>query len=155
MRYWGALSYITCFLGFIEMPQGAAILYGCLMGYGGQLIASHDLGSPLVENGDRLSGAVESIVDFVERTYPTSLSEPFEALDHGPVRVLVDKGTFCMLILIIEGHEDEALREGMRQILEGFEERNEADLAAGVFGSRVRSDGRNALAAASNLMKVF
>ena len=137
------------------MPQGAAILYGCLMGYGGQVIASHDLGSPLVENGDRLSGAVESIVDFVERTYPSSRREPFEALDHGPVRVLVDRGSFCMLILIIEGHEDEALREGMRQILEGFEERNGSDLEEGTFGKRTRRDGRDALATASNLMKVF
>ena len=137
------------------MPQRAAILYGCLMRYGGQLIASHNLGSPLAENGDRLSRSMESILEFVERSYPISPRESFEALDHGTVRVLVNRGKFCLLIVIIEGHEDDALREGMREILEGFEERNELDLAEGAVGSRMRRDGRDALAAASNLMKVF
>ncbi len=141
------------FLDFVL--RGAAILYGCLLRYGGPLLASHSLGSPLVENGDRFSSAMESILEFVERSYPISRREPFEALDHGPVRVLVDKGRFYMLIVIVEGHEDDALREGMWEILGGFEERNESDLAEGAFGSRMRRDGRDALAAASNLMKVF
>ncbi|MFQ5918428.1 MAG: hypothetical protein ACE5I4_00090 [Thermoplasmata archaeon] len=119
------------------------------------MIASHNLGSPLVENGDRLSGAMESILGFVEQTSPSSRREPFKALDHGPVRILAQKGTFCMLILIIVGHEDEALRQGMRQILNGFEDRNGSDLAAAAFGSRTQRDGRDALATVSNLMKVF
>ena len=137
------------------MPQGAPILYGCFMGYEGQMIASHNLGSPLVENGDRLSTAMASILEFVERSYPTTQREPFEALDHGPIRVLVDKGKFCMLILIVEGHEDEGLRQGMREILEGFEERNGSDLEAGAIGGRMRKDGQDTLFTAANLMKVF
>ncbi len=137
------------------MPQGAPILYGSLMVYGGQVIASHNLGNPLVENGDRLSTAMGSILDFVERAYPTTQSEPFESLDHGPIRVLVDRGKFCMLILIVEGHEDERLRQRMREILEGFEERNGTDLKGGAIGSRMRKDGQDTLSTAANLMKVF
>ena len=137
------------------MPQGAVVLYGCLMGYGGRVIASHDLGSRLVENGDQLSSALESILEFVERTSPTTPATRFEALDHGPIRVLVDKGIHSMLILIIEGQEDEALRQRMRQILQGFDGRYATDLAEGDLGRRLRRDGRDAIATAANLTKVF
>ena len=84
---------------------------------------------------------MESILEFVERSHPISRHEPFEALDYGPVRVLMNKGNFSMLIVNIEGHEDDALREGLREILEGFEERNESDLAEGAVRSRMRRDG--------------
>lgn len=137
------------------MLPGAAILYGCLMGYGGQLIASRSLGNRLEGDGDRLSTALQAILNFVEQAYPSAGQTPFEALDHGPVRVLVEKGQFCMLILVIEGREDEALRGGMQEILERFEERNEPALARGALGGHVRQDGRESLSIASNLMKVF
>ncbi|MFQ5985960.1 MAG: hypothetical protein ACE5KQ_01200 [Thermoplasmata archaeon] len=137
------------------MPRGAVILYGCLMGYGGKVIASHNLGGSLEEDADRFSNAVTSVLDFVERTYPSSQPEPFEVLDHGAVRVLVEKGRYCMLILIIEGKEDEALREGIREILERFEARNGAGLAQDALGHRIRRDGRDSLSMAANLMKVF
>ncbi|MCJ2531995.1 MAG: hypothetical protein LN413_06835 [Candidatus Thermoplasmatota archaeon] len=137
------------------MPQSAPILYGCLMGYGGQVIVSHNLGSPLVEDGDRLSTAMAPILEFVERSYPTTQSELFEALDHGPIRVLAHKGKFCTLILIVEGHEDEGLRQGMQEILERFEERNESDLREGAIGGRMRKDGQDTISIATNLMKVF
>lgn len=119
------------------------------------MIASRSLGSSLVEDGDRLSYALEGILEFVEQAYPSARWEPFEALDHGPVRVLVEKGRFCMLVLVIEGKDDEALREGMHEILEQFEERNKTELAQGALGRRLRRDGRDSLSTASNLMKVF
>ncbi|MEE9593758.1 MAG: hypothetical protein V3W28_09280 [Thermoplasmata archaeon] len=137
------------------MPPGSAILYSCLMGYGGDLIASRSLENRLEGDGDRLSIALQTILNFVERAYPSSGQTPFEALDHGPVRVLVEKGKFCLLILVIEGKEDEALREGMHEILARFEERNEPDLAEGTLRGRLRRDGQESLSTASNLMKVF
>jgi hypothetical protein len=137
------------------MLPGSAVLYGCLMGYGGALIASRSLGVRLGGDGDRLSTALQTILNFVERAYPSSGQTPFEALDHGPVRVLVEKGQFCMLILVIEGREDEALREGMHEIIARFEERNQLDLAEGTLRGRLRRDGQESLSTASNLMKVL
>ncbi len=142
------------FSDFVEMPQGAPILDGCFMGCGGQVIASHNLGSPWVETGDCLSTAMASILEFVERSYPTTQREPFEPLDHGPSRVLVDAGKFCMLILIVEGHEDEGLRQGMREILEGCEERHGSDLREGATGGRMRKDGQDTPSTAASPMKV-
>ncbi|MFQ5552640.1 MAG: hypothetical protein ACE5EW_02855 [Thermoplasmata archaeon] len=137
------------------MSRGAVILYGCLVGYGRQVIASHNPRGSSGEVADQLSNAVESILDFVERTYPSAQREPFEVLDHGGVRVLVEKGQFCMLILVIEGREDEALREGIREILERFEARNGSGLARGALGNRIRRDGQDSLSMAANLTKVF
>lgn len=137
------------------MRRRAAILYGCLMGYGGQVIASRSVGTPLVEDGDRLSHALEGILAFIERAYPSSERQPFEALDHGPVRVLVERGRFCMLILVVDSHEDASLRQGMREILASFEERNEASLREGTYDRRLTKDGRESLTTVSNLVKVF
>lgn len=137
------------------MPPGAVILYGCLMGYGGQVIASRSVGRSFGEDGDRLSNALEGILTFVDEAYPASSREPFEALDHGPVRILMERGRFSMLILVIQGREDSGLREGMREILERFEERNEAPLGQGDYGPQLRQDGHDSLTTASHLTNVF
>lgn len=137
------------------MPKWTTILYGCLTAYGGEVIASHSIGSSLEADGDRLPYTLEAILKFVDRAYPSTHWEPFEALDHGPVRILIEKGRFTMLILVIEGQEDTALREGMREILQRFEDRNEAGLGRGTLDRRLREDGQNSLATASNLIKVF
>ncbi|MEE9163442.1 MAG: hypothetical protein V3U17_01420 [Thermoplasmata archaeon] len=67
----------------------------------------------------------------------------------------MDKGKFCMLILIVEGHEAEGLHQGMREILEGSEERHGSDLKEGAPGGRMRKDGQDTLSTAANPMKVF
>lgn len=97
-----------------------------------QVFLVHKSGTILVsqarEGNPPLDGAILLDVlgvfhEFMERAFPLA-GGWVDAIEHGNVKILVERGQHCLLALVTAGRENDVLRGQMRDVLRGFEARN-------------------------------
>lgn len=104
------------------------VLHAFLVYHGGSLIASRSLeGHPAVDE-DIFSAVLEAIQRFIKVSFPALGSGWLDAIDHGELKILLERGEHCFLVLVTTGREDDLLRGEMKDVLARFEERNAARL---------------------------
>ncbi len=104
------------------------VLHAFLVYSGGSLIASRGLDGLPVADEDIFSAVLEAIQSFVKVSLP-AFDGWLNAIDHGDLKLLAERGTHCFLVLATSGREDDLLRGEMRDVLSRFEERNVEALA--------------------------
>jgi hypothetical protein len=106
------------------------ILQAFLVYRGGTLIASRSRkGKPSVDS-DVFTAVLEALQQFMHRSFPLLGPGWLGAIDHGDVKILVERGEHCFLALVTAGPEHDILRGEMRDALSRFEARNRAALAS-------------------------
>ncbi len=100
------------------------ILHTFLVYHGGSLIASRSLEGQSVPDEDIFSAVLEAIQTFIKVTIPPFGRGWLDAIDHGDLKILTERGEYCLLVLVTTGREDDLLRGEMRDVLGRFEERN-------------------------------
>ncbi|MEE9601328.1 MAG: hypothetical protein V3W22_06495 [Thermoplasmata archaeon] len=100
------------------------IIHVFLVYIGGSLIASRSLEGQTVPDEDIFSAVLEAIQRFVKITIPAFGKGWLDAIDHGTLKILLERGKYCFLVLVTTGNQDDQLRGEVRDVLRRFEERN-------------------------------
>lgn len=100
------------------------VLHAFLVYHGGSLIASRSLTVNPALDEDIFSAVLEAIQRFIKVTFPGLSTGWLDAIDHGDLKILLERGRHCFLVLVTTGREDDLLRGEMKDVLSRFEERN-------------------------------
>jgi hypothetical protein len=97
------------------------ILHGMIVYRGGKLIASASSGAHVGVDQDVMTGMLDAIQSFVRRSFPLVEDGDLKAIEQADLRLIVEKGRFCYLVLVILGREDDTLRNRMVNAVRRFE----------------------------------
>jgi hypothetical protein len=103
-----------------------------LMREDGTLIGSKSLFSAKSFDFEKLSKTLAVIQSYVKTSFPASSSDSLRAIDHGDTRILIEKGNYAFIALVLKGKENEFLRRQMRDALASFESWSGPEALAGV-----------------------
>jgi hypothetical protein len=92
-----------------------------LMREDGTLIGSKSLFSTKSFDIEKLSRTLAVIQSYVKTSFPASSGDSLRTIDHGDTRILIEKGNFTFIALVLKGKENEFLRRQMRDALASFE----------------------------------
>jgi len=92
-----------------------------LMREDGTLIGSKSLFSTKSFDIEKLSRTLAVIQSYVKTSFPASSGDSLRTIDHGDTRILIEKGNFSFIALVLKGKENEFLRRQMRDALASFE----------------------------------
>ncbi len=117
--------------GFLRKATRARreILHAFLIYHGGSLIASRSLDGHSLPDEDIFSAVLEAIQRFMNVSLPVLHGRWLDAIVHGDLKILTERGRHCFLVLVTTGREDDLLRGEMMDVLRRFEERNSSALA--------------------------
>jgi hypothetical protein len=104
--------------------SGSQVLQAFLVYHGGSLIASRSLDAHPAVDEDIFSAVLEAIQRFMKVSFPALGTGWLDAIDHGDLKILLERGRYCFLVLVTSGREDDLLRGEMKDVLARFEERN-------------------------------
>ncbi|NIN69536.1 MAG: hypothetical protein GTO63_33615 [Anaerolineae bacterium] len=104
------------------------ILHAFLVYQGGSLIASRSAVGQSVPDDDIFAAVLEAIQRFMKVSLPTFGGSWLDAIDHGDLKILLERARHCFLVLVTTGREDDLLRGELRDVLTRFEERNTVEL---------------------------
>jgi len=71
-----------------------------------------------------LPKTLDIIQSFVRTSFPLISGKWLKAIDHGDMRIIVERGEHTCLALVLAGRENELLRKQMRDVLSAFEAGN-------------------------------
>lgn len=100
------------------------ILHAFLVYQGGSLIVSRSRIGQAVPDDDIFAAVLEAMQRFVRISVPALGGSWLDAIDHGDLKILLERGRHCFLVLVTTGREDDLLRGELRDVLTRFEERN-------------------------------
>lgn len=104
------------------------VLGGYLIYQNGTLIASR---TTLVDPGmdeDIFSATLDAIQTFMRTSFPLLLGKSLRRIEHGDVNILIERGRYSYLALLIQGEDPDTLWIKMRESVERFEAGNEPEL---------------------------
>jgi len=79
---------------------------------------------------DLLGATLDVIQNFMRTSFPLLRGKSLKTIEHGDVRIIIERGRFCYIAVILEGEESDLLRRQMRDELEQFEAANRGALVA-------------------------
>ncbi|MFQ5837735.1 MAG: hypothetical protein ACE5HJ_03020 [Thermoplasmata archaeon] len=100
------------------------VLHVYLIYHGGSLIASRSLESNPAVDEDIFSAVLDAIQRFLKISFPALGAGWLDAIDHGDLKILLERGNYCFLVLVTAGRQDDLLRGEMKDVLSRFEEKN-------------------------------
>ncbi len=102
---------------------GAYIVYE-----NGTLIASRTSYEDERVDSDIFSATLDAIQTFMKTSFPHLLGKTLKRIEHGDVRILIERGRHSYLSLVIEGEDTDTLWIRMKELIENFESANLARL---------------------------
>ncbi len=78
---------------------------------------------------DIFSATLDAIQTFMRTSFPLLLGKTLRRIEHGDVKILIERGRRSYLAVIIQGHDSDTLWIKMREAVERFEATNELTLA--------------------------
>lgn len=97
---------------------GAYIVYE-----NGTLIASKTSFEEQVDN-DIFSATLDAIQTFMKTSFPYLLGKTLKRIEHGDVKILIERGRHSYLSLVIRGDDTDTLWTRMKELVENFEAAN-------------------------------
>ncbi|MFQ5908843.1 MAG: hypothetical protein ACE5JE_08495 [Thermoplasmata archaeon] len=91
----------------------------------GTLIASRTNFEDQAIDEDIFGATLDAIQTFMRTSFPTLLGKSLRRIEHGDVKILVERGRYCYLAAIIEGEDTDTLWITMKESVERFERTNE------------------------------
>ena len=95
----------------------------------GTLIASKISRGDAEIDKDLFSATLDVIQNFMRTSFPILKGTSLRTIEHGEYRVLIERGRYCYLTVVLSGEENDLLRRHMRDALLEFEARNQEILA--------------------------
>lgn len=80
-------------------------------------------GTQMVDE-DLIGGTLDTIQNYLRFTFPSRAGGGLRAIAHGDHLLLIEKGRWTSLTLLLKGEESDPLRRRMRDAVREFEERN-------------------------------
>jgi hypothetical protein len=108
----------------------------------GTLIASKvRLGDAELDK-DIFSATLDVIQNFMRTSFPVLKGTSLRTIEHGDYRILIERGRYCYLTVVLVGEENDLLRRQMRDALLEFESLNQQTLIRwkGVTSDAVGAD---------------
>lgn len=102
---------------------GAYIIY-----VNGTLMASKTSYEDKSVDEDIFSATLDAIQTFMSRSFPYLFGKSLRRIEHGEVKILIERGRYSYLALVIEGEDTDTLWVRMRELVEEFELTNMAEL---------------------------
>ena len=90
----------------------------------GVLIHSSDVWQAVGVDADLFGATLNVIQNFIQTSFPSLGAPGLSSLAFGNRTLLIEKGRFTYLVLVLAGQEDEILRWTLRDVLREFEARN-------------------------------
>ncbi len=102
----------------------AFLIYG-----NGTLIASKGKEGVDQKIDDDIFGAtLDAIQSFMKTSFPYLVGKWLRTVEHGDMRIIIERGQHCYLALVIQGVESDFLRRQMIEALNTFEARNRSKI---------------------------
>lgn len=95
----------------------------------GTLIASRTSIQNEAVDEDIFSATLDAIQTFMRTSFPLLLGKTLRRIEHGDVKILIERGRRSYLAVIIQGHDSDTLWIKMREAVARFEATNEPKLA--------------------------
>lgn len=95
----------------------------------GTLIASRTSIDDDIVDEDIFSATLDAIQTFMRTSFPLLLGKWLRRIEHGDVRILIERGSHAYLAVIIQGEDPDTLWIKMKEAVERFERINELKLA--------------------------
>lgn len=133
----GAFAFATLYPGTRQRISEAmrrfqarryTIHNGFLVYNDGTLIGSSSKMGATEIDRDLFSATLDVIQNFMRTSFPLFAGKSLKTIEHGELKILLERGKHCYLAVVLEGEESDLLRRQMRDELLGFEERNRAAL---------------------------
>jgi hypothetical protein len=106
------------------------ILSAFLIYEDGTLMGSRGKEGNHQEVDDDIFGAtLDAIQSFMKTSFPFLVGKWLRTIEHGDIKIIIERGQHCYLALIIRGPESDILRRQMIEALRRFEEENREVLA--------------------------
>ena len=90
----------------------------------GTLIASRGREGTTGLDRDLFSATLDVIQNFMRTSFPFLRGTSLRTIEHGSYRILIERGKWCYLTLVLSGEENDLLRRHMRDLLLEFEDAN-------------------------------
>lgn len=95
----------------------------------GSLVATvGEFGEGLDE--DLFAATLDVIQNFMRTSFPVLRGTFLRTIEHGDTRILIERGKYSYLAVLVVGPEEESLRVRMRRELDAFESHNQPVLAS-------------------------
>ena len=94
----------------------------------GTLIDSYNTGPESAVDQDLFSATLDVIQNFMRTSFPILQGTSLRTIEHGDLKVIIERGRRCYLTLVLEGEENDLLRRQMRDEVLAFEEANQVIL---------------------------
>ncbi|MEE9593672.1 MAG: hypothetical protein V3W28_08850 [Thermoplasmata archaeon] len=91
----------------------------------GTLIASRTNYEDQAIDDDIFGATLDAIQTFMRTSFPALLGKSLRRIEHGDVKILVERGRYCYVAAIIEGEDTDTLWITMKESVERFERTNE------------------------------
>ncbi|MCJ2531588.1 MAG: hypothetical protein LN413_04670 [Candidatus Thermoplasmatota archaeon] len=101
------------------------VMGGYLIYENGTLIASRTNFQDKTVDDDIFGATLDAIQTFMRTSFPALLGKSLRRIEHGDVKILVERGRYCYLATIIEGEDTDTLWITMKEAVERFERTNE------------------------------
>lgn len=95
----------------------------------GTLIVSRSTMTEMKVDKDIFSATLDVIQNFMRTSFPTLSGKWLKTIEQGDLKILIERGRFTFLALVIKGEENDILRRQMKDILATFETKNDARLS--------------------------
>jgi len=95
----------------------------------GTLIVSRSSVTEMKVDKDIFSATLDVIQNFMRASFPDLSGKWLKSIDQGDLRILIERGRFTFLAVVIKGEGTDILRRQMKDILATFETRNGMRLA--------------------------
>ncbi len=102
---------------------GAYIVYE-----NGTLIASRTSYEDERVDHDIFSATLDAIQTFMKTSFPYLLGKTLKRIEHGDVKILIERGRHSYLSLVIAGEDTDTLWIRMKELIENFEAANPTQL---------------------------
>jgi len=102
---------------------------GFLVYNDGTLIGSLATSGKAEMDRDLFSATLDVIQNFMRTTFPLLRGKSLKTIEHGDLKILIERGKFCYIAVVLEGEENDLLRRQMRDELQRFEDLNRTVLA--------------------------
>jgi len=90
----------------------------------GTLIASRGREGAAGLDRDLFSATLDVIQNFMRTSFPFLRGTSLRTIEHGSYRILIERGKWCYLTVVLSGEENDLLRRQIRDLLLQFEDGN-------------------------------
>ena len=122
-------SYRGLNRAFLRRKAAQYDVKGAFLTYSdGTLIGSQTAPEERMIDPDAFSAMLDVIQNFMRTSFPTLRGRWLRSIRHGDYTLLIERGRFACLTLVLAGNENDQLRRDMIEHLEEFERKNDRTL---------------------------